>query len=76
MASSVIARCARRTCFVVLASLLGANTAPSQEANEDGYDLWLRYRLVTNASRLAEYRGTFTSVDGLLVRFALHVATS
>ena len=31
---------------------------------ETGYDLWLRYRLVTNASRLAEYRG---AIAGLLV---------
>ncbi|HEY9230108.1 MAG TPA: alpha-glucuronidase family glycosyl hydrolase, partial [Gemmatimonadaceae bacterium] len=29
---------------------------------EDGYDLWLRYRLVSNTTRLAEYKATFTSV--------------
>jgi len=61
VAISVIARRAR-TCFVVLASLLSASIAMSQEANEDGYDLWLRYRLVANAARLAEYRGAFKSV--------------
>ncbi|HEX9107547.1 MAG TPA: alpha-glucuronidase family glycosyl hydrolase, partial [Longimicrobiales bacterium] len=30
--------------------------APALRA-EDGYELWLRYRLVSNAARLAEYRG-------------------
>ncbi len=29
---------------------------------EDGYDLWLRYRLVSNATRLVEYRATITRV--------------
>ena len=27
-------------------------------ANEDGYDLWLRYRLVADSARLAEYRSS------------------
>src|SRR3954470_11711076 len=30
--------------------------------DEDGYDLWLRYRLVDNAERLAEYRAAITQV--------------
>ncbi|HTJ20899.1 MAG TPA: alpha-glucuronidase family glycosyl hydrolase [Gemmatimonadaceae bacterium] len=30
--------------------------------NEDGYDLWLRYRLVSNAARLAEYRAAARSL--------------
>ena len=29
-------------------------------AAEDGYDLWLRYRLVSDAGRLAEYRAALT----------------
>ncbi|HSQ33189.1 MAG TPA: alpha-glucuronidase family glycosyl hydrolase [Gemmatimonadaceae bacterium] len=34
--------------------------------NEDGYDLWLRYRLVSNVARLAEYRAAARSlvIDG------------
>jgi alpha-glucuronidase len=30
--------------------------------NEDGYELWLRYRSVDNAERLAQYRNTINSV--------------
>ena len=30
---------------------------------EDGYDLWLRYRLIANASRLADVRTHGTAVD-------------
>src|SRR3954468_66124 len=29
---------------------------PNPFPNEDGYDLWLRYPLIDNAERLAEYR--------------------
>ena len=29
---------------------------------EDGYELWLRYRLVRNTARLAEYRGILTHI--------------
>lgn len=29
---------------------------------EDGYELWLRYRLVANAARLAEYRAAITHI--------------
>jgi alpha-glucuronidase len=38
-----------------------AATANAQ-VKEDGYDLWLRYRPVADAARLAEYRGAFTSI--------------
>jgi len=31
-------------------------------AAEDGYDLWLRYRLVGDTARLAEYRATITQL--------------
>ncbi|HYU01594.1 MAG TPA: alpha-glucuronidase family glycosyl hydrolase, partial [Gemmatimonadales bacterium] len=41
---------------------------------EDGYDLWLRYRLVADAARLAEYRATITQLvvaaDGATLRAA------
>jgi alpha-glucuronidase len=30
--------------------------------NEDGYDLWLRYRPLNNAERLAQYRTAIKSV--------------
>jgi alpha-glucuronidase len=33
-----------------------AIAAPARARAEDGYDLWLRYRLVADAARLAEYR--------------------
>ena len=34
--------------------------AQASPPNEDGYDLWLRYRLISNASLLSEYRATIT----------------
>ena len=37
-----------------------ANAQATPPPNEDGYDLWLRYRLVSNASLLADYRATIT----------------
>ena len=46
-----------------VAILLAAATARVAHA-EDGYDLWLRYRLVGDAARLAEYRGV---LQGLVV---------
>ena len=44
--------------LVVAASVLAIVSDARRAAlpNEDGYDLWLRYRLVANADRLAEYR--------------------
>jgi alpha-glucuronidase len=41
-----------------LATRVGAQSSPPP--NEDGYDLWLRYRLVPDASRLAGYRAAIT----------------
>src|SRR6059058_2069131 len=43
--------------------LIAASPAPPPSrppAAEDGYDLWLRYRLVGDAGRLAEYRAALT----------------
>jgi alpha-glucuronidase len=37
-------------------AILLAIAVPSATRAEDGYDLWLRYRLVGDAARLAEYR--------------------
>src|SRR6476620_62603 len=37
--------------------ILLAVAAPVAARAEDGYDLWLRYHLVADAARLAEYRG-------------------
>jgi alpha-glucuronidase len=44
-----------------LASLLGVG-APTAARAEDGYDLWLRYRRVADAARLAEYRAALSGV--------------
>ncbi len=38
-------------------AILLAVAAPVAARAEDGYDLWLRYHLVADAARLAEYRG-------------------
>jgi alpha-glucuronidase len=35
--------------------------SPTAARAEDGYDLWLRYRQVTDATRLAEYRASIRS---------------
>lgn len=35
---------------------------PARPADEDGYDLWLRYHTVDNPARLAEYRRTLTQL--------------
>jgi alpha-glucuronidase len=37
-------------------AILLAVATPLAARAEDGYDLWLRYRLVADAARLAEYR--------------------
>ena len=39
-----------------------AATAFARLRAEDGYELWLRYRLVSDATRLAEYRSAITSL--------------
>jgi alpha-glucuronidase len=44
--------------FIGFAARVGAQ-APT---DEDGYDLWLRYRLVSDASRLASYRAAIARV--------------
>src|SRR6184192_4565872 len=49
---------AARQCAVLWCVLLAA--AAPRPAAEDGYDLWLRYRLVGDAGRLAEYRAALT----------------
>ena len=55
-----LARCSRpvRAC-----SLRSRRARQPQQttANEDGYDLWLRYRRVADAARLAEYRAAYRS---------------
>jgi alpha-glucuronidase len=46
---------------IVLWWIAIATAAPSRPpVSEDGYDLWLRYRLVSDAGRLAEYRAALT----------------
>jgi len=59
----------RRLSFSLAAccALLGATpAAPAPERRaaevEDGYDLWLRYRPIADAVRLAEYRAAFASI--------------
>jgi alpha-glucuronidase len=42
--------------------LLGLLALPAAARAEDGYELWLRYPLVADAARLAEYRRAITSV--------------
>src|SRR5437870_13154670 len=52
--------------FVLVAAALlrppGVPGVPSGPGVEDGYDLWLRYRPVADAARLAEYRATITQL--------------
>ncbi len=43
---------------LVASSAAAQRTPPS----EDGYDLWLRYRLVADAPRLAEYRAAISAI--------------
>src|SRR5438445_7117416 len=47
---------------LVAAALLRPPGVPSGPGVEDGYDLWLRYRPVADAARLAEYRATITQL--------------
>jgi alpha-glucuronidase len=42
--------------------LLGLLALPPAARAEDGYELWLRYPLVADAARLAEYRSGITAV--------------
>ena len=49
-----------KRCYLTLTPILLA--VPSVARAEDGYDLWLRYRQVADASRLAEYRGSITAL--------------
>ncbi|HEY4305208.1 MAG TPA: alpha-glucuronidase family glycosyl hydrolase [Gemmatimonadaceae bacterium] len=39
---------------------LDRNAVRAPAADEDGHDLWLRYRLVANTQQLAEYRAAFS----------------
>jgi alpha-glucuronidase len=54
------------------AARVGAQTSPPPD--EDGYDLWLRYRLVPDASRLAAYRAAITRLVVQGDSPTLHVA--
>src|SRR5438309_11678552 len=47
---------------LVAAALLRPPGVPSGPGVEDGYDLWLRYRPVADAARLAQYRATITQL--------------
>ena len=48
----------RRLTVVLLAAL----ALPTAARAEDGYELWLRYVLVSDATRLAQYRAAVTGV--------------
>ena len=55
-----------RSLLLLLAGLLlGAILLQGQSPlrGEDGYELWLRYRVVGNAARLAEYRGAVRALE-------------
>ncbi|MEP6835107.1 MAG: alpha-glucuronidase family glycosyl hydrolase [Gemmatimonas sp.] len=45
-----------------LAGVLFVGASAPLTATEDGYDLWLRYRPIANATRLAEYRTGVTQI--------------
>jgi alpha-glucuronidase len=47
-----------RGVFALALAVAPSVWAQQAPANEDGYDLWLRYRRVTDAARLAEYRAS------------------
>ena len=47
---------------VVAAAIILAVALPVTARAEDGYELWLRYRRVADAARLAEYRAALSSV--------------
>ncbi|MBN2210091.1 MAG: hypothetical protein JW709_01730 [Sedimentisphaerales bacterium] len=46
--------------LIAIAGFLGILTSPAQA--EDGYDLWLRYRLIDNAERLKNHQQTAVSI--------------
>src|SRR2546430_13071605 len=48
------------SCRSVVACCVLLAAASPRPAVEDGYDLWLRYRLVDDAGRLAQYRAALT----------------
>ena len=50
-----------KTLVVVLAALLVC-TRERMPAVEDGSELWLRYRLVSDTARLAEYRAAISEL--------------
>ncbi len=58
---AALSHCRRSIAALLLfaAPAFGQRGAPP---SEDGYDLWLRYRLVADASRLAEYRAAITDI--------------
>jgi hypothetical protein len=47
---------------LVATALFTTAVGRSAPPGEDGYDLWLRYRLVANPTRLAEYRRAISSI--------------
>ena len=53
---------AARGLFAFAVAIAPSTPARRAPANEDGYDLWLRYRRVTDAARLAEYQGAVTQI--------------
>ncbi len=58
---AALSHCRRSIAALLLftAPALGQRSAAP---SEDGYDLWLRYRPVADASRLAEYRSAITGI--------------
>ncbi|MBV9880088.1 MAG: hypothetical protein JO180_06300 [Gemmatirosa sp.] len=61
MAPTFLRSLARAASRLVLGlAVLAVIAAPLRA--EDGYELWLRYRLVTDAARLAEYRAALTQL--------------
>ena len=54
MRQSVLLRSLLPWCVLLIAA------APAPPPAEDGYDLWLRYRLVADAERLSEYRAALS----------------
>src|SRR4029079_14856145 len=53
---------AARGLFAFAVAVAPSTPARRAPANEDGYDLWLRYRGVTDAVRLAEYQRAVTQI--------------
>jgi len=53
---------AARGLFAFAVAIAPSTPARRAPTNEDGYDLWLRYRRVTDAARLAEYQGAVTQI--------------